>query len=237
MPTFVFYSHSDYSDVWPILFGQCHKYLFGYKKVLITNKGEAPSDWVTVHYDEGQKYQLRVCSGLEQITDDIIVFHHEDMILYDKIDNSAIEDFAKIVEPYYLFIGSVFIRLLRGGNDSNTRPAEATKRLIFCDESCYQIQPTICKRKDLLALYYATKGTTIWAFEENTKQMGYHLGFKGLMAYQETDKKRGQAHWDSKVYPFIATAVVKGKWNISEYPELSQLLSEYGIDPTIRGTR
>jgi hypothetical protein len=40
------------------------------------------------------------------------------------------------------------------------------------------------------------------------------------------------------VYPYIATAIIKGKWNLSEYPiELGDLLSEYKIDKSIRGVR
>jgi hypothetical protein len=43
-------------------------------------------------------------------------------------------------------------------------------------------------------------------------------------------------HWDSDVYPYVATAVVKGKWSYSEYvDELTELLGEYEIDPDVRG--
>ena len=30
------------------------------------------------------------------------------------------------------------------------------------------------------------------------------------------DKKRGKFHYDSSVYPYICTAVIKGKWNFKE---------------------
>ena len=36
-------------------------------------------------------------------------------------------------------------------------------------------------------------------------------------------------HFDSLVYPYIATAIVKGKWNFQEYPELKKLLDSYNI--------
>ena len=49
-------------------------------------------------------------------------------------------------------------------------------------------------------------------------------------------KKRGKFHCDSEYYPFIATALFKGKWTISEYPiELKKLFTKYKIDPLIRG--
>ena len=31
------------------------------------------------------------------------------------------------------------------------------------------------------------------------------------------DKKRGKYHYDSSVFPYICTAVIKGKWNYNEY--------------------
>ena len=37
------------------------------------------------------------------------------------------------------------------------------------------------------------------------------------------------------IYPYVATAIVKGKWNIKEYPILENLLKSYNIDKNIRG--
>ena len=38
MEAYVFYSHYDYSDIWPLMFGQSKKYLNDKKKYFITNK-------------------------------------------------------------------------------------------------------------------------------------------------------------------------------------------------------
>ena len=62
---------------------------------------------------------------------------------------------------------------------------------------------------------------------------------RNIFGYYVDDggKQRGRLHWDSKVYPYIATAVVKGKWNTKEYPnEMSVIADEYNIDYNIRGT-
>ena len=53
--------------------------------------------------------------------------------------------------------------------------------------------------------------------------------------FQDSDKKRGKYHYDSRAYPYIATSVVKGKWYTSDYPELVSILKDYDIDPKIRG--
>jgi hypothetical protein len=50
------------------------------------------------------------------------------------------------------------------------------------------------------------------------------------------EKKRGMYHYDSSVFPYIATAINKGKWNYSEYQtELDSLFAEYQINPFERG--
>jgi len=44
-------------------------------------------------------------------------------------------------------------------------------------------------------------------------------------------------HWDSGIYPYFATAIVKGKWSIEEYGDLlNNILEENKIEKSIRGT-
>ena len=42
-------------------------------------------------------------------------------------------------------------------------------------------------------------------------------------------------HWDSSIYPYFATAIVKGKWYTSDYPHLREVLQDYNIDVSLRG--
>ena len=43
-------------------------------------------------------------------------------------------------------------------------------------------------------------------------------------------------HYDSSVYPYVATAIVKGKWNMSQYPkQLEEILRENKINVNDRG--
>jgi hypothetical protein len=54
--------------------------------------------------------------------------------------------------------------------------------------------------------------------------------------YYNEEKKRGLNHYDSSIYPYIATALVRGKWNLSEYNfELKPLLEKYKIEINLRG--
>ena len=54
---------------------------------------------------------------------------------------------------------------------------------------------------------------------------------------KKESKKRGLFHYDSLVWPYIATAINKGKWNTSEYSqELDALSKEYNVNLSERGT-
>jgi hypothetical protein len=57
-----------------------------------------------------------------------------------------------------------------------------------------------------------------------------------FMARRGDEKRRGLYHYDSFVYPYVATAINKGKWNLNEYTEeLNPIFEEYGINPFERG--
>jgi len=76
----------------------------------------------------------------------------------------------------------------------------------------------------------------IWEFETHGQEYCRANRYNCLYTNHVDDKKRGMLHWDSVTYPYIATAIYKGKWVTSQYPdELKVLFSEYGIDPAVRG--
>ena len=71
----------------------------------------------------------------------------------------------------------------------------------------------------------------IWKFEEAIESNDNHY-----MVRLGNEKQRGKYHCDSIVFPYIATAINKGKWNMSEYrEELDKLFGEYNINPFERG--
>ena len=81
-------------------------------------------------------------------------------------------------------------------------------------------------------------GNTDYAnsFELQATKTCEKLGIRGTFCYYD-EPKRGIYHHDSSTFPHICTALVKGKWNLSEYKEeLGPLLVEYGIDVNKRGT-
>lgn len=206
------YSNSDYYDVLEV-FNKCYNYygdlkLHKYLASDITHK-----DFDTITYDNSKSYTERLLSCLEHIPNEHILFLHEDMILYDYVKK---EEFNKIFEIY---------------KNNNFDYIKLIKTGIFLDEECYPniykfnqlsdtafaVQPTIWKTKSLIHFLKLNKNKNIWQLERDSQEIAKKLN--GFYYHDKNSKKRGQAHWDSIIFPYIATAIVKGKWNFLEYKE------------------
>jgi hypothetical protein len=71
----------------------------------------------------------------------------------------------------------------------------------------------------------------IWEFEDAVPVEDGHY-----MVSLGNERRRGIYHNDSSVFPYIATAINKGKWNYYEYEkELNILFNIYNINPFERG--
>tara|TARA_R100000406_G_scaffold95175_2_gene88752 strand:+ start:19 stop:744 length:726 start_codon:yes stop_codon:yes gene_type:complete len=234
MEAYVFYSHYDYSDIWPLMFGQSEKYLSGKKKYLITNKvdNNIDDEWSVILYDDTKPYQRRVFESLEKIDEDVLIFHHEDMFLLNKPDWETMSKLISIVEKDEIDL----IKLTKASYNNENHTTKEQNIFFNPADLLFSIQPTIIKKEKLIKIYKHTKGDSIWQFEANSNSLVYYLNYSSCYYHEGPEKKRGLFHWDSFVYPYIATAVVKGKWDYEAYPrELKDLHDEYNIDPSSRG--
>ncbi len=99
----------------------------------------------------------------------------------------------------------------------------------------FSMQPTIWKKKDFINLYLNCNSDKFGENYNYTFTLN-RLNMNGCYYYNEEPARGG--HHDSSIFPYIATAIVKGKWNYSEYPsELDLLFKEYNIDKHLRGCR
>ncbi len=239
---FVMYSHSDYSDVWPVFITQMDKYFQDTKKYIFTDKliNNIPNTWQAILYDEGEAYDRRVESCLRQIDEEYCIFHHEDMPLYAKPRYDLLESYKTILENEPDEVS--YIKLIKGGMFTDSHKGErfasyeGIYKISHDPNYMFAVQPSMWRTEDLLTVYSETDIDHIHEFEPMASQVCKQLDINGLYCYHGEDK-RGMFHWDSIVYPYVATAIVKGKWNMSEYEkELSPLLKEHDIDYEIRGT-
>lgn len=234
MEAYVFYSHYDYSDIWPLMFGQSEKFLKNKKKYLITNKiGEYNNDdWNFILYNDDDTYQQRMFKSLEKIQENILVFHHEDMFLLGEPNWSQMRNLVSLVDTGDIDI----IKLTKASYDNSMHKLKGQNLYYNPDNLLFAIQPSIVSKNKLVNIYKHTKGKNIWEFEKNSNNLVQFLNYSSCYYHTGLESKRGLFHWDSLIYPYIATAVVKGKWDYESYAsELDNLLLEYKIDPNKRG--
>jgi len=231
---FIMYTHSSYSDIWPLFFGQTDKYVndVDMDKYIFVDKivPGIPDDYTPILYSKN-KYVEDVISCLEQVPNEYCIFQHEDMFLYKQSDTAELETLFRNMMVDDLDS----IRFIKAAQTHDT-PTSNPKLHLMKDSSpwIFSIQPSLWKTESLYRVYRRTGGTSIWDFE--TKAQNTVRDLKMRIAYTyDNEPKRGRQHYDSNVWPYIATAVLKGKWTTSEYPELVELLKEYKIDPSIRG--
>lgn len=226
IPTIVIYTHTDCKDVWVPLFSRMEKYMNSYEINFLVNRHDEtiPRDYNVIVYDDKLIYTDRLQYCLNRIEDDIILFIHEDMILYKEPNHKEIIRLCNYIDTQEAnSIKLIYVTC-------EDYPSLIDDKLIYNEFSKFSIQPTLTSKSYMLELTERYK-LNIWDFENAIKNSGVDFMYK-----TGTEKKRGIYHCDSIIFPYISTAIVKGKWNETEYKnELTEIFNEFNIDKTIRG--
>ena len=126
-----------------------------------------------------------------------------------------------------------YLKLLRGGI-SNSNPYLFANGVYYLqDDELYKfaIQPTIWKKEHLIKLLELFTDMSIYDTENQISKYMQENNYKCLFAWNQEDSKKGLYHWDNNKYPFIATALNKGKWNTAEYEiEIENIKLEYNLE-------
>lgn len=221
------YTHTDYKDVWPPFFGQLKKFLPEAKLYVLVNKNDSdiPHDSTIIIYDDSKIYTERLKEGLNKLTCNEFLFIHEDMYLYDTPNMSIIEKYIGYIQTKKVDS----IKLIYVAGDDNKSSLDET--LILNQYSKFSIQPTLITKETLMTKLNALGPLNIYDLERSIQNSG-----NDFMCKIGGEIKRGSGHYDSLVFPYIATAIVRGKWNYLEYRnELDNILTEYNIDKNNRG--
>ena len=225
-PVILVYTHTDVSDLWPMFFGEFQKYMSDSKVYVAVNKlDDRLSAYNQINYDDTKLYTERLKEILLQIKEEVIIFLHEDMILI----GDPMSDYLQKYTEYILTDRVKSIKLISVNGNFNHFDSDIT--LINNKDTKFSIQPTIIKTKTFLDLLSKVGPLNIWEFEEKVPiEEGHYMVRLG------NEKRRGIYHNDSYVFPYIATAINKGKWNYNEYEkELNTLFNIYNINPFDRG--
>lgn len=232
------FSHTDCSDIWPAYFGETKKYLNStMQHYLCINKISEliPSYINPIVYNEKETYPKRLLYCLKELSSNFkyVFFDHEDMFLYDFLNEEHLENYYKIMVEEDLD----HIRLIKGGDcKSVPHPKDNTlHNFNLKSKWIFSIQPSFWKINTLIKILEANLDINIWELEVKSQKVVKKLKIKAAFSHAQ-GTRRGLYHFDNSIYPYIATAIGKGKWNYSEYKsELSKVFEEYKIDPTVRG--
>jgi hypothetical protein len=235
--SFVTYTHENASDVWEPYFDSLDKYSATIKSYCLSNKvTDRFSKHSFIEYDDNKNYSQEFIKALEGLKEDYFIYMQEDFILYDFVNLEKIKNYINTLENSKFS----FIRLIKCGNVTETNVTEDLYLITELNRlhgsiNSFSMQPTIWKKKDFIELYKKTNSHRFGETWQHIDAMN-KLKINGLYAYNG-ENKRGANHFDSSVFPYIATAIVKGKWNTLEYKkELKVIFDKYSIDPNARGT-
>ena len=227
-------TNSNYSDVWNPCFVRLNKFFPNIKKYVFTDSVEGiPSDFTPILYNNTHSYRNQLLSCLRQVGEKYIIYTSEDYILYNLVDDVEIESISRTLDSTEYS----FCKFIKGPENTSHYIGNLYE-IDPKDPNFFAQQASIWKTKDFTAIFEAAPPeNTRMQHEPGGSKICRQLGFKWLQHYSGT-KKRGIHHHDSEIFPCIATAVVKGLWNISEYPaEMSEVIKEFNIDVKIRGWR
>jgi len=235
-------------DVWPMFFGQLEKHIskdFFHKKYIFVDecKEKFPDDYEIVFYEKDKMYREQFAGCIKSVTDPYCVYISEDYILYNDIKEDLIVEYSTVLENNK---DISFIRFMKGGivdmNFLQYQNFENLYELYNFLPYFYTNQAAVWKTRDLEKIHMHGPNLHIGntdhenSFEYQATKTCEQLGMGGLFCYHG-EPKRGMYHYDCEIFPHVSTALVKGKWNLSEYKEeLTSLLGEYSINANKRGT-
>jgi hypothetical protein len=225
-------TNSNYADVWPPCFGRLEKYASNIKKYAFTDTPIGiPKDIMPIIYDNKVSYRNQFLSCIEQIEEQYIIYTSEDYYLYDYVQQEKIEEISEILDVTEYS----FCKFIKG--PENTTPFKDDLYIIdFQSPNLFAQQASLWDTRAFESVFRTSNSeNTRMQHEPGGGDICRQLGIRGLQHYGGTPL-RGVHHHDSNIYPCIATAVVKGQWNLSEYPmEMKSIIDEYNIDCRIRG--
>ena len=227
----VAYTNSNCSDLWSIFQNQTKKhsnlplYMISDKEVNNVNLSG-----LFIYTNEDPYYKVWI-NALNSFGVEYFIYLQEDFLLYEDVNKQKLNEYVEFLKnnPNYSFV-----RLLNSGNLGQTKLSDTLYEIESTNPFVFAMQATIWRTSDYIALMDRVKASK-WLENEDYPKLMIDMKMKGAYHY-DNEPKRGINHYDSNVYPYIATALVKGKWIMSEYSkELTPILNNYNVDIKKRG--
>lgn len=230
---------SSCSDIWPMFFNQFEKFFPRQKIYVFTDSAKGlPDNCTPIIYNPSDSYRTQYLNCIKQVGEKYCITLNEDYVLYSKVN---VEELLYCIEFLDLFSDFSFVRLTKG--TEYHEPIFKYKLYLMSNNNMWFFSQVagIWRTRDLEKIHEHAPESGM-AFKVQGPQLEIvandvckNLHLQGVF-YYNGEPKRGSAHYDSSIFPYIASAVIKGKWNLTEYlSELTPLFEQYHIDPSIRG--
>jgi hypothetical protein len=181
-------------------------------------------------YSNDEPYYKVWSDAIKKFNSETFIYLQEDFYLYSDINKEKLLEYEKFLKNSTYS----FIRLLKSGQLNDKQISNKLFEIESSNEHIFSMQATLWKSNDYIKIMEAVKDPK-WLENDKYRENMIKLNMNGLYHY-DNERKIGKNHHDSNIYPYIATAVVRGQWNYSEYKnELEPILIENNIDPNIRG--
>jgi hypothetical protein len=232
MVTQIAYTNSNCSDVWEMFIKQNQKHtnlpLYFTSDKIIENYDV---DKQLVYDNKDPYYQVWI-NAVKKFGGDYFIYLQEDFILYNDVNEEKINEYIKFLHDHSEYS---FVRLLKSGNLYNKQLSQTLYEIEYTNTNIFAMQATIWRSSDYIKLMNIVKSNGWLETDADYRSKMISLNMMGAYHY-DGENKRGGSHYDSNVYPYIATALVRGKWDMKEYGnELNNILSENNIDVNKRG--
>ena len=226
----VVYTNSNVKDVFVPFYKQNRKYCEF--PLYVISDFDVKEDVNGMYgYDNSQPYYDVWINALKQFDSKYFIYLQEDFILYDNVNHDIIKRYKDLLEENDKYS---FVRLIKSGRLQSSKIYDNLYEIEPTNENIFAMQATLWKTDDYISLLDNVKEATWFEVQEYRSKM-IEMDMYGLY-YYDNERKIGKNHFDSRIYPYIATAVVKGKWNFKEYKQqLEPILAENNIDISKKG--
>jgi hypothetical protein len=229
--TLLTYTHSNCSDIHQIYFDSFKRYFNEINHVVLVNSAINDDRITEVIYDEESDYYEQILLGLSKIETDYLIYSQEDYVLYDFVNKDLISKYVNLLDNDR---DIMFLRLINAGLNGLEKDYDDEFIVIDEDNEYYfSTQITIWRKSDLERMFKLSKTKYI---SEEPKNSPFLKSLNGLGLCTKLKGDMVGNHFNSLIYPYTAVAILRGKWNFSEYGEiLEKLLNKYNIDKNKRG--
>ena len=229
--TVLTYTHSNCSDVHQMYLDSYETYFDGVKHVVLVNSPINDNRITEVIYDDNSDYYEQMLLGISKIDTDYIIYSQEDCNLYDLVDKNLITKYIDLLNNDK---DIMFLRLIKSGLLGTEKDYNDEFVIIDSDNQYYfSCQITIWRKSVLEETLKLSKPKFI---SEEPKNSPYLKSLNGLGLCTKIVGEKVGGHYNSLIYPYIAVAILRGRWNFTEYEDkLEILINKYNIDKNKRG--